>query len=172
MLITAATVFFGISGCDRRTLGDPEATVIGSANLAVIRSAESGKVYLIDGTAGVASGDYAGANAADYPVTKDLGSLPGDQIPELVSVLVDPKTYEWDHNKGCIVTPGVKLSFHSDGHRVDVLFCFECDILVVYRDGQYSSAGNFDFGRPQLVDFLKANFPHEPLIQSLVGPSQ
>ena len=172
ILITAAVTCLATLGCDTRKLGDPEATVIFSADLAVIRDAEFGSSYLIDGSVAIEGDDDIGANATDYPVTKDLGPFPQDQIPHLLSVLRDPKTYEWEYVKGCIVTPGVKLKFQSDGHQVDVLFCFECDILSVYRDGQYVSGGNFDFGRPQLVDLLTANFPNDPLIQSLSTSQQ
>ena len=167
ILITAAVTCVAAAGCDARKLGDPEATVIFSADLAVIRNAKSGSSCLIDGCVAIDARDDVGANATDYPVTKDLGTFPGDQIPPLLSVLLDPTTYEWEYSKGCIVTPGVKLTFQSDGRQVDILFCFECDILSVYRDGKLVSSGNFDFGRRQLVDLLKANFPDDQLIQSL-----
>lgn len=167
VLIIAATVYLSICGCDTRPLGSPETAIIGSANVALIRSAESGRGYLIDGSALIASGDNVDANTADYPVTKDLGAFPQDQISELATILLDPKTYEWEAVKGCIPTPGVKLGFRSASHQIDILFCFECDTLIVYRDGKYVSAGNFDFGRPRIVDFLKANFPDDPIIQSL-----
>lgn len=172
ILITATVTCLATLGCDTRKLGDPEATVIFSADLAVIREADFGSSFLIDGSVAIEGNDDVGPNATDYPVTKDLGPFPRDQIPHLLSVLLDPKSYEWEYSKGCIVTPGVKLKFQSDGHQVEVLFCFECDILSVYRDDQYVSGGNFDFGRPKLVDLLKANFPNDPLIQSLATLQQ
>ena len=172
ILITALVTCLATLGCDTQKLGNPEATVIFSPDLAVIREADSGSGYLIDGGVALKRGVDVGANATDYPVAKDLGAFPKDQIPMLLSVLLDPKTYEWEYSKSCIFIPGVKLSFQSDGHRVDVLFCFDCDILSIYRNGQYVSGGNFDFGRPQLVDLLKANFPDDPLIQSLAVSQQ
>lgn len=156
-----------IIGCETSPPGHPDSEVIGSANLTIIRSADSNTVSLIDG--GVDHDEVGGVrvNVSDYPVTQNLGELASDQVPRLLAILLDPATYEWEHAKACIVTPGVRLSFQSASDQVDILFCFQCDILFVYRDGEYVSGGSFDFGRPQLVELLKDHFPNEPLIQSL-----
>lgn len=164
-ILIAGVAGLAFAGCEGRRLGDPSATIILAVDLAVIRDAESGHGYLIDGLAAIENDDNVKTNATDYSVVKDLGAIPQDQTSDLLSVLLDPRTYEWENSKGCIVAPGVKLTFQADGHQVDLLFCLDCYVLLVYRDDQLVSSGNFDFGGPRLVDQLKSIFPDDPLIQ-------
>ncbi len=165
----AVIAFLCIPGCESRKVGNPETSVIGSHNVNAIRDADSASGYLIDGNIATTSATEVGANAGDYPVTKELGPFPSRQITGLLSILLDPAAYEWEYSKSCIATPGVKLSFRSGDHQIDLLLCFECDILMVYRDDKYVSSGNIDFGRPKLVALLKASYPDDPTIQSLAN---
>jgi hypothetical protein len=50
---------------------------------------------------------------------------------------------------------------------VDVVFCFQCDILSVYQNGVAVASEDFDPIRPALVPLMKKLFPKDGEIQSL-----
>ena len=45
------------------------------------------------------------------------------------------------------VTAGLKLSFDARDYFVDVLLCFECDVVSVGHDDQFISGSNFHYGQ-------------------------
>jgi len=168
LAIAPALIVLVLPGCDSRRLGDPESQVLGQWNIDVIRASDTATGYLIDGSVALEGDDHAfGASASDFPEIAELGVCTDDSTSELLNILLDPTVYEWESAKGCIPTPGVKLSFRSPEHVVDILFCFECDILSVYRDNERMSGGNFDHGRRRFVQWLQRQFPDHPDIQKL-----
>ncbi len=94
-------------------------------------------------------------------------NVPDDEVSKLRAVLLDESTYGWEYAKGCIPDYGVRIQFQHDSDEVDVLLCFECNILLVYHNGKAVGGEDFDDGRPQLVEIAKAVFPDDEVIQSL-----
>ncbi len=108
------------------------------------------------------------ATLADHPITGGPVKVPPAVGAELARVLTSGESYGWDYAKGC-GNPiyGDAVSFHRPPGRVDVLFCFKCDVLMVERDGSITGGEDFDDIRPILVRSIKPLFPGDAVIQSL-----
>lgn len=91
---------------------------------------------------------------------------------QLRDVLLNPHIYGWNSWKGCGPTFGVRIQFATLEDNVDILFCFDCNILSVYQNGKIVAwgEGDFDSGREPLVKAVKALFPDDELIQSMTTP--
>ena len=66
--------------------------------------------------------------------------------------------------------PGIDVRFTREGVPVDVLLCYRCGEISIWRAGQGVQAG--DFGDPRFVEFAKRVFPHDPEIRRLASPAQ
>jgi hypothetical protein len=86
---------------------------------------------------------------------------------EVASILADDAIYDWDRAKGCDFDPGVALRFAGSASAVDVLFCFKCNELAVYRDGQRVGGEDFDRARPRLLAVMRRVFPGDDEIGKL-----
>jgi hypothetical protein len=88
---------------------------------------------------------------------------------QLISVLSAHEAYGWNYAKGCIPVWGVRLSFYHGADRVDILLCFQCNLLLVSLNGTQTTGDVEDFDpiRPQLVQAMKAIFPNDQVIQNL-----
>lgn len=86
---------------------------------------------------------------------------------QLRDVLLDKESYELEMAKGCEPVFGVGVTFVKGERSVDVLFCFACDILVVYQDGKVVGDEDFDPARTRLVRLVKNFFPTDDVIQQL-----
>jgi hypothetical protein len=104
----------------------------------------------------------------EEPVVKGGPAAVGkDTVKDLTTVLSAPESFLWNIGKGCIPVWGVRFSFFRGDDRLEVLLCFNCDILGVrLNDGELQDQ-NFDRVRPQLVRLVKAVFPDDPVIQKL-----
>lgn len=85
---------------------------------------------------------------------------------ELAAVLADSDTYFWIGGKKCKPQPGVALRFTKGQETLDILLCFECDILEI-NDGDGPVFEDFDYGRARLVAVVKQLFPNDADIQNL-----
>lgn len=101
--------------------------------------------------------------------TVTAGPVKVDQkvVKQLVSALSARQSYGWEYGKGCIPVWGVRLSFYRHNDRIDILLCFDCDILRVSLNGKPIEHEDFDPIRPQLVRAMKAIFPNDPVVQNL-----
>ena len=102
-------------------------------------------------------------------VTEGPVAVTGSVAQELVSVLSSHQPYGWDYAKGCVPEWGARLSFYRGTDRVDILLCFQCDLLMVSLNGTQTTGDVEDFDpiRPQLVRAVKAIFPNDPELQAL-----
>jgi hypothetical protein len=64
--------------------------------------------------------------------------------------------------------PGVAVRFTRKGVPVDVLLCYVCDEISIFRDGHGFQSGDFEDKR--FVDFAKRMFPNDPAIARLTDP--
>ena len=90
----------------------------------------------------------------------------GSSRQQLADILVDFDTYQWGVMKLCSVDYGVKARFIRGRSIVQVLFCFECDILEVTVDGKARNE-NFDFNHNALVRIIRQVFPADRRIRRL-----
>ena len=149
------------SACHTDSAGNLTKVFGNSAAIDSIKSADSVNAYRLPSPS-----EYR-ASLADYKMSAGPIDVPDDQVSKLRAVLLDKSTYGWDFAKGCIPDYGVRIQFQHDSQEVDILLCFECDILLVYQNGKVVGGEDFDDGRPQLVEIVKTVFPHDEAIQSL-----
>ena len=76
------------------------------------------------------------------------------------------------NRKKCGLRPGVAFRIWKDQEAVDVLICFECDVLWPHVVGETSEHPtwewqDFDPVREELVNLSKEAFPDDQVIQSL-----
>ena len=103
----------------------------------------------------------------DFPSSKGPITVHDEIAVKLSVALSDPRSYGWDFVKACIPTYGVRLTFEADGGAVDILLCFECDILAIFIDGTAIGGEDFDDIRPALVQAVKQIFPDDVELQAL-----
>lgn len=94
-------------------------------------------------------------------------SVAAPQTAELANLLVNPTSYDFERAKGCAPDFGVRIRFTAAEGFVDVDLCFQCNILLVRKDGQPVWGEDFDPIRPQLAAICKQTFPADPEIQGL-----
>jgi hypothetical protein len=104
---------------------------------------------------------------ADYQTIGDPVEVSPAAAAQLRNLLLDRTAYEWDSAKGCIPDYGVRIQFQREGDEVDVLLCFECDVLAVYHNGQDVGGEDFDNISSQLAAIVKELFPNDAAIQAL-----
>jgi hypothetical protein len=103
-----------------------------------------------------------GAGMLSGPVTVDENSA-----RELADILRNPGTFDWDSAKGCKFDPGVVIRFISKTTTIDVVFCFHCEELQIWRDDTRVGGEDFDAASHRLAAIMKRIFPEDPEIQNL-----
>lgn len=93
-------------------------------------------------------------------------ALSREQLREITSIVIDPRTYDFRLAKLCTFEPGVIFRLHRGAEEMMLLLCFKCDELMISIDGK-SKTEDFDFARPRLVTVVKQLFPNDPEIQAL-----
>lgn len=133
----------------------------GSAAIEIVQNATAVNAFRL-----ATSSEYH-ARISDYEVTDGPIVVPSDSVLTLRSTLLDASSYEWDSVKGCIPNPGIRIQFQSGSEVVDVLFCFECDILAVYYNGVMVGGEDFDNARGTFLSVIKELFPDDTVLQEL-----
>jgi hypothetical protein len=86
---------------------------------------------------------------------------------QLISrALTNFASYAWLDEKSCTPDYGVDLRFVKGAQNVDVLWCAECDHLLVTYNGQ-SAEKDCDGARPALVRAMQTIFPNDWIIRNL-----
>jgi hypothetical protein len=103
---------------------------------------------------------------AKGPVWKD------EKAKAVAAIFLDEKSYEWEQKKLCDPQPGVMFKLFKGDERIEVLLCFECDIvqfIALDAKGQKiaSAINDFDPARPKLVKLTKEALPDDKVIQGL-----
>ena len=108
-----------------------------------------------------------GGPPSGYPVTAGPIRIPARLAAEIGEALTSTTTHGVEVPRGCFPTYGVRIRFHAGADVVDVLLCFECNMLLVFHNNEKSGGEAFDFIRPILVRASKAIFPDDNQIQEL-----
>jgi hypothetical protein len=94
--------------------------------------------------------------------------VPIQTAAEIGRILSQSSSYNWDIRKSSTPMPGVRLDFITDANEsMQVLLCFECNILIAYRDGERVGEEDFDPARADLIRLIKPLFPRDETIQAL-----
>jgi hypothetical protein len=103
-----------------------------------------------------------------YLIRKGPTAVSRSDAKALKRALLDRNSYLWKMGKACKPVYGVRLDFIRTDHQVSVLLCFECDILSTYLDGEFVTLKDFDGAAPIIGRIVRATFPDDPQIQSLL----
>ena len=147
-------------GCSDST-GNLNAVFGGAATIETIQNATSVNAFRLK-----PSSEYH-AHLSEYEMTSGPVVVPADAASTLRSILLDTSTYEWDAAKACMPVYGVRIQFKLGAEEVDVLFCFECDILGVYDNGAPMGGEDFDDAREEILSVIRKLFPDDADIQAL-----
>jgi hypothetical protein len=142
----------------------------GVKNMEIVRHPTRVEAYRLgDPPSGSPPTDEASVSPLDYPVTAGPVLVSNKTAAAVSTSLMSRETYGWDYAKACgEPIYGVKLSFFQGNDRVDVYFCFLCNVLAVACDGQTFGGEDFDDARAVFVQAAKQAFPDDPIIQKLV----
>ena len=115
--------------------------------------------------------DFAtGYDPHNYKVTSVAVPVSHEVVTGIVDALFRLKSYVGEGKKMCSPNYGVRLTFHRENDRVEVFLCFECDILLVVRNGSITGGENFDEIHDDLLRVVKALFPNDREIQDFKRP--
>ena len=106
--------------------------------------------------------------SSEYETQSQEVELTADQQTRLKKLLLDAGSYDFHSAKGCQAIYGVRLRFVDEtGKVVDVLLCFQCDTLAVYRDDVEVGGEDFEAASDELAELMKELFPDDPAIAEL-----
>lgn len=95
-----------------------------------------------------------------YPELEGPLALSPELGARLGRALAEPGTYLGPGiAKACLPRYGVRVEFAAHDTAIDVVFCFECSMLLAYRDGAYAGDAHFDPGRRRLAGLASEAFP-------------
>ena len=174
LLLLAASLFIGRAFSFAAIPdGTPESFMGGAENLALVNTAKAIKVFRIlkpqqklkPEEIITISGNQCQAASA---------SVVGPEVQQVIAAMSDMTNFGGALT--CIFDPGVILRFETDAHTLDVIICFHCHEMVLYRDGavvrrpfKYASTTN-TFWRdadPAFTTIAKNAFPKDAEIQKL-----
>ncbi len=148
----------------RPTISDVVELYGGAASFAILNKPDSVVAYRL--TPFLLESDPM--TLSDFPISEGPIAVHEEIAGRLAEALSNPRSYWWDLAKLCIPRYGVRLTFEAEGGVVDVLLCFECNILAILVDGIEIGGEDFDHMRLVLVQAVKQIFPHDVELQALV----
>jgi hypothetical protein len=102
----------------------------------------------------------------DYPVQSGPDRVASKLQEQLSQVVADLSIYEFEP-VGCRPDFGYRVQFLKKTLSVDILFCFNCKILMVYVDGKSVGGGCFVYDDGRVLNVMKKIFADDQLIQTL-----
>jgi len=104
---------------------------------------------------------------SDYEILSGPVPVAETEQQQLLIALLANDSYMWEVAKGCAPDYGVRIEFSKGGDKVNVLFCFGCSQLQVYRNGKSVKGEEFDPIEKKLIEITKRIFPDDKAIQAL-----
>ena len=104
---------------------------------------------------------------SEYEASAGPIKLDAKQAQSLSQTVAAYDSYERETPKGCEPVFGVRTTFSRGDQQVDVVYCFECQILAVYHQGKRVGGGQFDPAQRKLEALAKQMFPKDEAIQGL-----
>lgn len=112
-------------------------------------------------------GETLKSKPAEYEVLTGPLAVDGNTAQQLAQTVTAYRTYEREIALGCEPVFGVRTTFAHEKNRVDVVYCFDCDLLAVYLNDKRVGDGCFAPGRAKLVALTKTLLPKDEVIQGL-----
>jgi len=164
-MILCAMLLAATLGCQsgsakvEKLFGGPEA-------MAALRGPDSTQAWRTTAPFIVKEGTETKGKLADYVILR--GPVPvKENISTAIAGLLQRDIYEWNMAKGCEPIPGVAIEYTKGADKLLIFFCFECDILLTYLNGNRVGGEDFDRIHRALANEVKKIFPNDPDIQKL-----
>lgn len=106
------------------------------------------------------------SSIAGYRIIGGPAPVDSKTAEDLALILRNVRSYEWDGANGCF-EPGVAVRFTGTSSTTEVIFCFKCDRLEIFRSNKHIAQGDFDNARRPLVAIMKRIFPNDGAIRNL-----
>ena len=158
----------GLAGCGGSGAVDARVVKLfgGQANIDAMQAADRAELYRIElrqpGGASEGSPLIAG-----YPMISGPHRIDERTQTEIVGLLLDSATYDFQMAKSYEFVPGVVVRFDLPGKSLDVVICFSCDELQIQVNGQRVGHEDFDNARGRLLAAVKRLLPEDAAIQKL-----
>ena len=97
-------------------------------------------------------------------------TLEGPEVVKLGSQLLEKDNFMFDARKTCAIRPGVVFRVYRDEAFVDIVICFECEMLGFYSGPSKNPRGtweDFDPIHDRILRLAKKAFPDDSTIQDL-----
>lgn len=104
---------------------------------------------------------------SDFPTQGNVVSVPPGIASAIGECLVNPDLYRWHMLVTCIPDYGVRVTFFRGTDRVDVLFCFECNLVLTFWNERQVQGAYFPGARSSVLAKIKELFPDDQAIQTL-----
>mgnify|MGYP004137711973 FL=1 len=138
----------------------------GPDGMAALRAPDQVRAWRTTAEYAVKEGTVTQGKLGDYLILN--GPVPVEaQIGADIAAILQKDIYEWNMAKGCEPIPGVAVEYTKGANKVLIFFCFECDILLTYLNGNRVSGEDFDRAHGSLAALVKKIFPNDPDIQKL-----
>jgi hypothetical protein len=160
ILVVAGSLLVAVAGCEPPE--DQLLPVFGPEAVTTVESAETVTAERL------IHNSFHRPRSSEYETQGQPVPLSADQRARLKKILLDPRSYDFASAKGCMPLYGVRLRFEdAAGKIVDVLLCFQCKTLAVYRDDLEVGGEDFDSVSQELAELMKELFPDDPAIAEL-----
>lgn len=167
LLMFASSPVVAAAGESRKTADARVVKLYGNqANFAALARADKVQAFRVKHTIENAR-DKQRKQIRGYPVLSGPHPVDKKVARNLVRLLQDKSTYDFERDKGCEMVPGVVVVFTHQRTRVELVLCFECDQLEIYVGDKNTGYEDFDPARPQLLKLVKRIFPKDKAIQTL-----
>lgn len=130
----------------------------------IIQQAKSIEGFRVDGDP---LKESKGKKIDGYEILSGPVAVSTEHARELAKILADPEIYGWMYKKSCGFHPGVAIRFTSEVGSIDILLCFECDIVAFFQNGKDVGGEDFDSARGSVLGVIKDIFPLDKEIQAL-----
>jgi hypothetical protein len=137
----------------------------GADTWSVIEQADEVQVHRLAPSAGTVQWGKQPAAIENHLAGKPV-EPPRQWVKQLRETLRNPDSYRWNTARRCLPAPGVAVRFKQDARKVDVIFCFECDMLSIGPAG-VTRWEALDPARYKYVQLMKQIFPKDPAIRAL-----
>jgi hypothetical protein len=105
----------------------------------------------------------------EYPVAEDSREVDSAVSASIVDLLLDPQIHvdarEGGSKPGCFPIYYLRLRYSSSDAEIDIYFCFSCDDVAIYANGERVRYQGIRFAVDGFLDRALEIFPDDPALK-------
>lgn len=172
--LAVALLALGAAGCTASETSDRVTKLLGGADVVSVLRDEGEHVrreaWRLDPAVSSGADAPAAQGATDlhgFPIVAGPVPISAEHAAALADVLLQDGTYDWDRAKGCEFLPGLAIRETRGATVVDVLVCFSCDEIAVWKNGVKTGGEDVDSRRSDLIALARRIFPGDAKFRAL-----